>query len=142
MRSHFAHLKLNVRAENLPFYRDLVAFLGWGTIFDGGEEGSILIASGEHGEMLIISGHANDAAYDYDGRGTNHVAIGVDAQADVDATVAYLRERGVAPLFETPRHRPEAVATVGGPEGDTYYQVMFASPDNLLFEVVYTGPKA
>lgn len=92
--------------------------------------------------MLIFSGHANDAAYDYDGRGTNHFAIGVNAQGDVDATVAYLRERGIAPLFETLRHRPEAIADIGGPEGDTYYQVMFASPDNILLEVVYTGPKA
>jgi hypothetical protein len=25
MKSHFAHLKLNVRAENLPFYRDLLS---------------------------------------------------------------------------------------------------------------------
>jgi catechol 2,3-dioxygenase-like lactoylglutathione lyase family enzyme len=91
--------------------------------------------------MLIVGGHANEAAYDYDGRGTNHVAIGVNAQVDVDATVAYLRERDIAPLFETPRHRPEAVTIVGGPDGDTYYQVMFATPDDLLFEVVYTGPK-
>jgi hypothetical protein len=24
--------------------------------------------------------------------------------------------------------------------GETYYQVMFTSPDGVLFEVVYTGP--
>ena len=63
-------------------------------------------------------------------------------RSDVDAAVDYLRERGITPLFETPRHRPEIIEGTGGPDGHTYYQVMFASPDNLLFEVVYTGPKA
>jgi hypothetical protein len=51
--------------------------------------------------------------------------------------VVYLREHNVQPLFETPRHRPEFSA---GPD-QTYYQVMFESPDRILFEVVYTGPK-
>ncbi len=37
----------------------------------------------------------------------------------------------------TPRHRPEFSQ---GPD-QTYYQVMFESPDRVLFEVVYTGPK-
>src|SRR4051794_28615436 len=142
MRSHFAQIPFNVRAENLPFYRDLVGFLGWETILDGGVEGGFFVASGENNEVLVFNGHANDAANDYDGRGMNHFAIGVNAQADVDATVAYLRECGVAPLFETPRHRPEIITGIGGPEGHTYYQVMFASPDNLPLEVVYTGPKA
>lgn len=142
MKSHFAHAQFNVRAENLPFYRDLVDFLGWETILDGGTEGGFFVVRGEYDGVLIFNGHPNDAANDYDGRGTNHFAIGVNAQADVDAAAAYLRERGIAPLFETPRHRPEIIAGVGGSEDATYYQVMFASPDNLLFEVVYTGPKA
>ena len=58
-------------------------------------------------------------------------------QADVDATVGYLEKQGVAALFETPRHRPDFATS----ETDTYYQVMFESPDGVLFEVVYTGPK-
>jgi hypothetical protein len=74
---------------------------------------------------------------DYDGPGLNHFAIGTETQADEDTTANYLREQGVELRFETPRHRPEFASG----EGNTYYQVMFASPDNLLFEVVYTGPK-
>jgi catechol 2,3-dioxygenase-like lactoylglutathione lyase family enzyme len=142
MRSHFAHIQFNVRAENLPFYRDLVGFLGWKTILDGGAEGGFFVTTGENNETIIFNGHANEAANDYDGRGTNHFAFGVNAQADVDAVIAYLRERSIAPLFGTPRHRPEIIAGIGGAEGDTYYQVMFSSPDDLLFEVVYVGPKA
>jgi hypothetical protein len=68
----------------------------------------------------------------------NHLGIGAASQVDVDAAVAYLAERGVAALFETPRHRPE----FSGSEEQTYYQVMFESPDRILFEVVYTGPKS
>ncbi len=68
----------------------------------------------------------------------NHLAIGAESQADVDAIAADLTERGVALLFETPRHRPEFAQS----DAQTYYQVMFASPDRILFEVVYTGPKS
>jgi hypothetical protein len=57
---------------------------------------------------------------------------------DVDAAVEYLRGKSVETLFETPRHRPD----FGMGEGQTYYQVMFKSPDNLLFEIVYIGAKA
>jgi hypothetical protein len=48
-----------------------------------------------------------------------------------------LRERGVGLLFGTPQHRPEFAQG----EDQTYYQVMFESPDRILLEVVYTGPK-
>ena len=54
-----------------------------------------------------------------------------------DATVAYLNSHGVDCLFETPRHRPDFSHS----ESDTYYQVMFPSPDGILFEHVYIGPK-
>ena len=67
-----------------------------------------------------------------------------DAQGACHYTFAPAPPHGdtVELVFETPHHRPEIIAGTGGPEGFTYYQVMFASPDNLLFEVVYTGPKA
>jgi catechol 2,3-dioxygenase-like lactoylglutathione lyase family enzyme len=83
-------------------------------------------------------GVVTDVANDYDGPGMNHLAIGTEAQADVDATVDYLRGHGVELLFETPRHRPEFSRS----DDQTYYQVMFESPDRILLEVVYTGPKS
>ena len=55
-----------------------------------------------------------------------------------DDVVAYLQGKGVATLHETPRHRPEFT----GDPAQTYYQVMFVSPDGIQFEIVYTGPKA
>jgi hypothetical protein len=62
----------------------------------------------------------------------------VSAQANVDAAAAYVKERGIAHLFETPRHRPD----FSGDGDQTYYQVMFETPDRILLEIVYTGPKS
>jgi hypothetical protein len=75
---------------------------------------------------------------DYDQLGVNHIGVRAEEQKDVDAVAAFLRRRSVALLFDTPRHRPEFAEGAG----QTYYQVMFTSPDNVLLEVVYIGPKA
>ena len=141
MRSNLSHIQFFVRPENMGFYRDLFGFLGWETIVDDVCAGLQMLgvsgSRGESGESLWFIGQVKDAPNDYDGPGANHFAIGTETQADVDAVVNYLTERGVEMLFETPRHRPEFSAGAG----DTYYQIMFASPDRILWEVVYTGPK-
>jgi catechol 2,3-dioxygenase-like lactoylglutathione lyase family enzyme len=147
VQSRVGHVLFNVRAENLPFYRDLLSALGWNTIFEGAPEaGAPMLGMGEAGGASLwfsgeISGaddaHAGANHY-YDGQGVNHLAFAVEAQADVDTAARCLAGKGVAALFETPRHRPE----FSGSETETYYQVMFASPDGVLFEVVYTGPKS
>jgi catechol 2,3-dioxygenase-like lactoylglutathione lyase family enzyme len=134
MQTGLAHIQFNVGGGNRGFYRELFAFLGWATLYDAPE---ILGLAGKNGESFWFGEYANEAKNDYDGAGVNHIGIGAESQADVDAVVEYLRDRGVELLFETPRHRPE----FSGGEGQTYYQVMFESPDRILFEVVYTGPK-
>jgi catechol 2,3-dioxygenase-like lactoylglutathione lyase family enzyme len=128
------HLQFNVRAENLPFYRDLMVFLGWDLIGDW--PGMVGLGSVE-GQSLWFSGDVKEVTNDYDGPGLNHLAFAAAAVADVDAAVAYLQARGVALLFETPRHRPEFARD----EQSTYYQVMFETPDRILLEIVYIGPK-
>ncbi len=134
MQTRLAHIQFNVRPENVPFYRDLMAFLGWKTLYDN--EGMLGVA-GKSDDSLWFIGQVKAVSNDYDGPGMNHLAIGAESQADVDAVAAYLQERGVELLFETPRHRPEFTER----EAQTYYQVMFESPDRILLEVVYTGPK-
>jgi hypothetical protein len=122
-----------VNTANLGFYRDLFRFLGWSTIVDS--EGMLGLGSGP---ASIWFGPATRATENhYDAIGLNHLGIGTESAADVDAAAAYLSERGVALLFDTPRHRPEFSH---GP-GHTYYQIMFESPDRLLFEIVYIGAK-
>jgi catechol 2,3-dioxygenase-like lactoylglutathione lyase family enzyme len=135
MRTHLAHMQLNVHPQNMPFYNDLMAFLGWTTIFGNDE---MLGVAGKNGESLWFAGQVKEASNDYDGPGMNHLAIGTETQADVDAVAAYLTQHDVELLFETPRHRAE----FSGSADRTYYQVMFETPDRILVEVVYTGPKS
>lgn len=107
------------------------------------ESGSNLVADVSTGcipslsESLWFAGVTKPVANDYDGPGMNHLGFAVPSQVDVDKVVDFLQERGVPALFGTPRHRPEFSSP-----GQTYYQVMFESPDRILFEIVYTGPIA
>jgi catechol 2,3-dioxygenase-like lactoylglutathione lyase family enzyme len=135
MQTHLGHIQFNVRPENVAFYKNLLTFLGWQLIY---ENEGMLGVGGKSDDSLWFLGQAKDVVNDYDGPGMNHLGLGAASQADVDAAAAYLTEHDVALLFETPRHRPEFAQSTE----HTYYQVMFESPDRILFEVVYTGPKS
>lgn len=134
MEPQLHHLQFNVAADNVSFYQELLTFLGWQTLFAG--DGYLGVGDGK-GTSLWFAGEVKDVANDYDGPGMNHLALGAASVAEVDAAAAYLKEHGVEWLFDTPQHR----ADFAGSEDQTYYQVMFTSPDNILMEVVYTGPK-
>lgn len=134
MQTHLAHIQFNVRLANVPFYRDLMSYLGWQTLYATED---MLGVAGQKGDSLWFIGHVKEVSNDYDGPGMNHLAFGAAVQADVDAAAEYLTQQGIALLFETPRHRPEFAQD----DAQTYYQVMFESPDRMLFEIVYTGPK-
>lgn len=129
------HLQFNVQPENLAYYRDLLSFLGWQVLYD--VEGMVGMG-GPHESSLWFAGQCKPVAYDYDGPGLNHLGLNVSNQADVDAAVDYLRGNGVALLFDTPRHRPE----FSSGDDRTYYQAMFETPDRILLEIVYIGPKS
>jgi catechol 2,3-dioxygenase-like lactoylglutathione lyase family enzyme len=135
IQTKFGHIQFNVHPENLPFYKDLFAFIGWPAL---GEDPLILGVGRDVFTSLWFFGGANEASNDYDGPGLNHLGLHVESQSEVDQMVAYLRERNIDPLFETPRHRPEFSQDAE----HTYYQVMFESPDRILFEIVYMGPLA
>jgi len=134
VKSRVAHLQINVDRDNLPFYQDLAGFLGFTTLY--ADDGMLGVA-GANGESIWFVDQVNDVRNDHDGTGLNHLAFGAESQAEVDQAAAWLTEQGIEHLFETPRHRPE----FSHDESSTYYQVMFESPDRLLFEIVYTGPK-
>jgi hypothetical protein len=135
IQTKIGHIQFNVHPNNLPFYKDLFAFTGWPTL----EDSTVMLGVG-HGVFtsLWFFGGANEANNDYDGPGMNHLGLLVQSQGEVDQMAEYLCERNIAPLFETPRHRPEFSID----SAHTYYQVMFESPDRILFEVVYMGPLA
>lgn len=133
MKTHIGHLQINVDPRNQSFYKELFDFLGWTPLY---QDENMLGMGDPHGCGLWFVPGLKQIANDYDGVGTNHIAIAASSQAEVDQTVEYLKAHQITALFNTPCHRPEFSA---GPQ-ETYYQVMFKSPDNLLFEVVYTGP--
>jgi hypothetical protein len=134
MESKLGHLQVNIRPQNLSFYKQLFSFLGWKTLY---EDDKVIGLAGKNGSDLWFEKGIKDLDNDYDGIGTNHIAISVFNQSDVDLAADYLKQHNVAALFGTPRHRPEMVSD----PNNTMYQVMFESPDRILFEVVYLGPK-
>lgn len=92
------------RSENVIFYKQLLAFAGWQSLYDA--EGMLGVADKNGGSLWFI-GQVKAVSNDYDGPGMNHLALAAATQAEVDAVAAYLTERDVELLFETPRHRAE-----------------------------------
>jgi len=135
MHSAWNHVQINIEPGNRAFYKELFTLLGWASW----HEDANMLGMGVEGKgSFWFASAPGKASADYDQLGVNHLGIRTEAQKDVDAVAAFLKQKQVPALFGTPRHRPE----FGEGEGQTYYQVMFASPDNVLLEVVYIGAKA
>lgn len=134
MKSSLYHIQLNIDFSNARFYRELFIFLGWSLIFEA--EDIVGFKSGKNGDVWFINSMKQEQT-DYDKIGMNHLSIAVTEQQNVDEVVSFLASKKIQCLFETPRHRPEFSQS----EDHTYYQVMFKSADNILFEVVYVGKK-
>ena len=133
MKSQFGHMQVNIDPKNLAFYKELFTFLGWSLLY----EDDTMLGMGDANEVgLWFVDGLKKISNDYDGTGMNHLAISASRQSEVDEAVDYLKAHDIRPLFETPRHRPEFRED----PSETYYQVMFESPDKVLFEIVYTGP--
>lgn len=109
-------------------------FMGWQIIFE--TENISGFKSGSNGDLWFVKANHNQNT-NYDAKGVNHISLRVSELSDVDRVKGYLGEKRVNMLFETPKHRPEFVTS----ENETYYQIMFESPDKILFEVVYIGLK-
>lgn len=135
MHTHLGHMQFNVHPDNLSFYKELLIALGWQPLYE--DDGRVSVVD-KNGVSLWFVGQVKDVTNDYDGPGLNHLAFSAASQADVNAATAYLAEHNVERLFETPRHRAEFSQS----EDTTYYQVMFETPDRILVEVVYIGPKS
>jgi catechol 2,3-dioxygenase-like lactoylglutathione lyase family enzyme len=134
MRSTLGHIQINIDPKNLLFYKELLEFLGWSVLYQDEET---LGMKGDNEANLWFVDKLKDVKNDYDGIGMNHLAIAVSKQAEVDQAAEYLKSHGIATLFDTPRHRPEFRED----PLETYYQVMFESPDRILLEVVYSELK-
>lgn len=135
MKSHFLHMQINIDFDkNSAFYREFMSFLGWNIVFE--TKGIIGFTSGQNGDIWFIDSKKKETM-DYDMIGMNHIAIKVDSQENMEKTIKFLKSKGIHGLFETPRHRPEFVQK----EDETYYQIIFETPDKAQFELVYVGKK-
>ncbi len=131
-KSKLGHMVINIQEANQSYYKDLFNFLGWKVLM---EHPKMLGIEDANKVSLWFAEPIKNVKNDYDGIGMNHLAISVPSQSAVDDTVSYLVNHNIKLLYETPRHRPEFCSN----KDETYYQVMFESPDRILFEVVYTG---
>jgi predicted lactoylglutathione lyase len=133
VKSVMGHIQIFIDAQYVDFYKELFAFLGWSTLY---EDASSVSVADKNGVYIWFDPAIKDDKNDYDGIGMNHLALSVSSQEEVDKMVLWLQKKGRPTLFNTPCHRLDFANSAE----ETYYQVMFESPDRVLFEVVYTGP--
>lgn len=136
MKTKFGHILFNILPDHQEFYAQLFEFLGWKELYRDREYMGL---GNDHGESLWFTtpNKLQHSSNDYDGPGINHVAIQAESISDIELVANFLPQIGAVSLFGTPCHRPEFSPNAES----TYFQVMFQSPDNILFEVVYTGKK-
>lgn len=134
MKSYLNHLQINIDFDNILFYQDLMEFLGWTKIVE--EPEIVGYSSGVSGSIWFLPKQNNNDNH-YDGPGVNHIGIGVDSIDPINEITRFLHNIGVETLFGTPKFRPEFSG-----DDKIYYQVMFETPDKILFEVVCSGPKS
>ncbi|HSW87975.1 MAG TPA: hypothetical protein VLG12_02315 [Candidatus Saccharimonadales bacterium] len=134
MKSSIDHIQLFIDYLNINFYKDLLQFLGWKMFMEEPDEVGF---NNEKNETLWIAEANNNGNNDYDKIGMNHLSFRVESQKNVDKVTVFLKKQHIPTLFGTPKHRPEYAKN----EKETYYQIMFESPDQILFEVVYIGVK-
>lgn len=133
MKSFFSHIQVNIEPENINFYKELFQFLKWKTLF---EENSTIGLKGAEGGSIWFLPKTDENKNNYDATGVNHIGLEVSSVKEVDEAAEFLKNKGITLLFDTPKYRPEF-------SGDDrhYYQIMFESPDKILFEILYSGPK-
>jgi glyoxylase I family protein len=130
---HHLDLVVSEMERSLPFYRDLLAPLGYTR--EGGIEG-------ERGEPVLYLGHvsgesaiglrrrqseADAARYDRYGLGVHHVAFSAASRDVVDERARWLAEGG-AEIESGPREYDYVPG---------YYAVFFYDPDGIKLEIVH-----
>lgn len=126
---HHVDLVVSSISRSLPFYRDLLAPLGWHRIREvEGERGeTIWYFSGPGTGIGLRETQTRDAVHDRYRVGLHHLALEAASRAAVDERADWLREQGV-----TIESGPEEYAYQPG-----YYAVFFYDPDGIKLEIVH-----
>ncbi len=136
MRPGVHHVDLVVSSieRSLPFYRDLLAPLGYHRISEvEGERGETIWYFGGTGNGAIGLREAQvEGEHDRYRVGFHHLALAATSRATVDERHDWLVASGAE--IESP---PQEYTYVTG-----YYAVFFRDPDGLKLEIVHVPPQA
>jgi len=131
MKSSLYHIQLNISDAkvSLPFYKDLLGYLGY-RIVDESEE-HIGAYNGSFTFWIIETEKKyKDDSFHRKSTGINHFALRVSSKEEVDQFVnEFLEPRNIKALYNGPKEHPEYK--------DGYYAVFFEDPDRIKLEVVY-----
>lgn len=125
---HHVDLVVSSVERSLPFYRDLLAPLGWHRISEvEGERGETIWYLTGPGSSIGIRAAQVAGEYDRYRVGLHHLAIEAPSRSSVDERAEWLREHDVE--IES---GPEEYAYLPG-----YYAVFFYDPDGIKLEIVH-----
>ena len=126
---HHVDLVVSSIERSLPFYRDLLAPLGFHRIAEvEGERGeSIWYLGGPGSAIGLRQAQSESPAYDRYSVGLHHLAVEAYSRAVVDERADWLRAQGAE--IES---GPEEYHYIPG-----YYAVFFYDPDGIKLEIVH-----
>jgi catechol 2,3-dioxygenase-like lactoylglutathione lyase family enzyme len=125
---HHVDLVVSSIERSLPFYRDLLAPLGYHRISEvEGERGETIWYLSGPEVVLGLREAQTDGAYDRYRVGLHHLAFEAWSRALVDERAAWLAERGAEIESE-----PQEYGYMPG-----YYAVFFYDPDGIKLEIVH-----
>jgi catechol 2,3-dioxygenase-like lactoylglutathione lyase family enzyme len=130
MGIHHIDLVVSSIERSLPFYRELLAPLGWHRLSEvEGERGeTIWYLEGAACSIGLREAHTReDDAVDRYRIGLHHLAIEAHSRSAVDERAAWLRENGA--LLES---EPQEYTYSPG-----YYAVFFYDPDGIKLEILH-----
>jgi glyoxylase I family protein len=130
---HHVDLVVSSIERSLPFYRDLLAPLGYHRISEvEGERGETIWYLGGPDVEVGLRAAQSDGAHDRYRVGIHHIAFEAWSRRAVDERAEWLRESGA--VIES---GPEEYAYSLG-----YYAVFFYDPDGLKLEIVHVPGQA
>ena len=129
MGVHHVDLVVSSIERSLPFYRELLAPLGWHRVTEvEGERGETIFYVGGPGVSIgLREAQSESSDYDRYSVGLHHLAFEADSRREVDERAAWLRTHDVELESE-----PQEYTYIPG-----YYAVFFFDPDGLKLEIVH-----
>ena len=125
---HHVDLVVSSIERSLPFYRDLLAPLGYHRVGEvEGERGETIWYFSGPGTAIGLREEQTEGGYDRYRVGLHHLALEASSRSAVDERAEWLRAQGAE--IES---GPEEFAYLPG-----YYAVFFYDPDGIKLELVH-----